>query len=83
MDTIIAVRKEMVGYKYRHFKGGLYLVTELAVHTETGEPMVIYKSMENPNLVWSRPLDMFKSEVDHEKYPDVKQVLRFERVEKA
>lgn len=83
MDTIIAMRKEIVGYKYRHFKGGLYLVTELAVHTETGEPMVIYKSVENPDLVWCRPLDMFISEVDYEKYPDVKQALRFERVGEA
>ena len=75
------IRNEMVGYKYRHFKGGLYLVTDLAIHTEDEVPVVIYKSMEDPELVWCRPLNMFVSEVEHKKYPDVKQKMRFERIE--
>ena len=70
----------MVGFRYRHFKGGVYLVTDIAVHSETEEPMVIYKNFDNPSLVWCRPLSMFMSEVDHEKYPDVKQLMRFERI---
>lgn len=45
--------------------------------------MVIYKNFGNPYLVWCRPLSMFMSEVDHEKYPDVKQVMRFERLGEA
>ena len=75
------LRKEMKGYTYRHFKGGMYVVTELAVHTETDEIMVVYKNMETPDLVWCRPLDMFLSEVDHENYPNVEQTMRFEKIE--
>lgn len=74
------MKDAMVGFRYRHFKGGIYLVTDIAVHSETAEPMVIYKSFDNSDLVWCRPLGMFLSEVDHEKYPDVKQLMRFERI---
>lgn len=70
----------IVGIKYKHFKGGVYLVTNIAVHSETGEPMVVYKNVDNPDLVWCRPLNMFMSEVDHEKYPDVEQLMKFERI---
>ena len=77
------MKSAMVGFRYRHFKGGVYLVTDIAVHSETEEPMVIYKSFDNSDLVWCRPLSMFMSEVDHEKYPDVKQLMRFERIGEA
>ena len=76
------MKKGIVGFRYRHFKGGVYLVTDIAVHSETEEPMIIYKSIDNQELVWCRPLSMFMSEVDHEKYPDVKQLMRFERIGK-
>ena len=79
---ISEMKSDMVGYRYRHFKGGVYVITDIAVHSETEEPMVIYKSFDAPEFVWCRPLDMFLSEVDHEKYPDVKQCMRFERIEK-
>ena len=77
------MKSAIVGFRYRHFKGGIYLVTDIAVHSESEEPMVIYKSFDDPDLVWCRPLDMFLSEVDHEKYPDVKQLMRFERLGEA
>lgn len=70
-------RAEMIGKYYRHFKGNVYRVLAIGVHSETAELMVIYCSMNDLNM-WIRPLDMFLSEVDHEKYPDVKQKLRFE-----
>ena len=70
----------MVGCKYRHFKGGIYVATDIAVHSETEEPMVIYHSFYHPERVWCRPLSMFLSEVDREKYPDVEQKMRFEKV---
>lgn len=76
------LKGQMVGHKYRHFKGGIYEVIDLAVHSESEEPMIIYRNAENPNLVWCRPLDMFLSEVDHTKYPEVKQMLRFEKIDK-
>lgn len=80
------MKKGIVGFRYRHFKGGIYDVTDIAVHSETEEPMVIYKTFnntENTEYVWCRPLSMFLSEVDHEKYPDVKQAMRFERMGQA
>ena len=79
-EQIKCMKDGIVGFRYRHFKGGIYIVTDIAVHTETLEPMVIYKSFNKPDYVWSRPLSMFLSEVDHEKYPDVKQLMRFERM---
>lgn len=75
------IREKMVGRRYQHFKGGIYVVTDIAIHSETAEMIVIYKSFENPALVWARPYDMFVSEVDHEKYPDVKQEYRFQLIE--
>jgi hypothetical protein len=74
------MKYEMIGCGYRHFKGGIYIVTALAVHSETEEPMVIYESFDDPTLVWCRPLSMFLSSVDKEKYPDVEQRMRFERI---
>lgn len=74
------MKDSVVGYRYRHFKGGVYIVTDLAVHSETEEPMVIYRNFNDPTLVWCRPLSMFLSEVDKEKYPDAEQRMRFERI---
>ena len=75
------IKGAMVGHLYKHFKGGLYVVTDIAVHSETEEPMVIYRNFHDSSLVWCRPMSMFLSEVDHEKYPDVKQLMRFEKLE--
>lgn len=80
MPSYEELRNEFVGFKFRHFKGNIYLVTDIAVHTETGEPMVIYKDENDSLKVWCRPLEMFTSEVDHDKYTDVKQKKRFEKI---
>lgn len=66
---------------YRHFKGKYYIVEGIANNSETSEPMVVYRHLYGDRSLCARPVDMFLSEVDHEKYPDVKQKYRFEEVD--
>lgn len=65
---------------YRHFKGNIYRVLNIAEHTETGEKMVIYQSVDDESKIYARPLEMFMGTVDRAKYPDAEQSMRFELV---
>ena len=63
---------------YRHFKGNHYLVEDIAKDSETQEEMVIYRRLYEDCTLWVRPKEMFLSEVDRNKYPNVTQKYRFE-----
>jgi hypothetical protein len=66
---------------YRHFKGDLYLVEDVAKHSETDEEYVIYRKLYGDCSLWIRPKEMFLSPVDKEKYPDCPQEYRFQLIE--
>lgn len=82
------MRKLDISKRYRHFKGFEVTILALGTHTETNETMVVYSCdsfngkshKKDENGIYIRPLDMFLSEVDHEKYPNVKQKYRFEEI---
>ena len=72
------IRKIKVKGIYKHFKGDYYLVEDIATHSETKEKYVVYRWLYWNNELYIRPLDMFLSEVNHEKYPNVTQKYRFQ-----
>ena len=81
------MREVKVGSLYKHFKGHIYKVIAIAYDTEKyseenkdDSRVVVYENIESKD-VWARPYSMFIEEVDHNKYPDVKQKYRFEEYE--
>lgn len=72
------MREIKINGVYKHFKGDYYLVQDVANDSETKQLFVVYRRLYGDGSLWIRPLEMFLSEVDHEKYPNVKQKYRFE-----
>ena len=66
---------------YKHFKGDYYLVEEIAKDCETLEDVVIYRKLYDDGSFWVRSLTDFMGKVNHEKYPNVEQVYKFELIE--
>lgn len=78
-SNIEVVMNEIVkGGLYRHFKGMYYYVLDVATHSETGKKLVVYQKLYDERDLYVRPLEMFCSDVDRDKYPDVKQQKRFQ-----
>ena len=82
LAELCTVEALLVGEKFKHFTGGIYIVDGAAIHTETGEIMIIYHNVtrEHSYEFHACPKDMFLSKVDREKHPDATQEYRFERV---
>ena len=74
-------RKIKINRVYKHFKGNLYLVEDIATNSETEEEYVVYRALYGENKLYIRPLSMFMSKVDKKKYPDVRQKYRFKLVD--
>lgn len=74
------MRELKVGGVYRHFKGNFYRVEGTAIDSETQQTLVLYRPLYGEGALWARPLEMFLSEVDRDKYPDSLQKYRFEEV---
>lgn len=75
-------RKIKIKGIYKHFKGNLYLVEDIAHGSEDDIEYVVYRALYGEYKLYIRPLDMFLSKVDKIKYPNIKQVYRFELINK-
>lgn len=71
-------KRDFVDDKEKNENKYLYRVIEIAQHTETGEPLLIYQALYYPFQVFARPLLMAEEKTDKDKYPDAKQEYRLE-----
>lgn len=79
-DIVQHFKRELLSEEEKKTNRYLYQIVGVAEHTETGEEMMVYQALYDSMRLYVRPLSMFLEEVDHEKYPNIKQVHRFEKV---
>jgi len=65
---------------FRHFKGNTYKIITIAKDSETLEDTIIYQGQYDDNPCWVRKIEDFFDEVDKNKYPDIEQKYRFEKI---
>ena len=78
-DIVRHFKRELLSEEDACGERYLYEIVGSAIHSETGEKLMVYRAMYGEKGLFVRPYDMFISEVDHEKYPSVKQKYRFEK----
>ena len=81
-DIVQHFKRELLTEEERAGSMYLYEIIGVATHSETREPLMVYRPLYDDGGMYVRPLEMFLSEEDHEKYPEVKQKYRFEEVRK-
>lgn len=79
-DIVQHFKREMLSDEEKTKNKYLYKIVGVALHSETREPMMVYRPLYDDEGMYVRPLEMFLSEVEHEKYPNVKQIYRFEKI---
>lgn len=77
-DIVQHFKREGISEKSSEY---IYKILAFARHTETGERLVVYQGLYPPYKTCARPYEMFISEVDRIKYPNIKQRYRFEKIE--
>lgn len=68
----------MIHGVYKHFKGDSYIVEDVAVDSESGGTLVLYRALYGEGVLYARPIELFLGKVDKEKHPKAKQEFRFE-----
>ena len=80
-DIVRHFKRETLGEEDLRANKYLYEIVGVAIHSETREEMMVYRALYDDGGIYVRPLQMFMEEVDHVKYPEIKQKYRFEKVE--
>ena len=78
-DIIQHFKRETVDQNSMQY---LYEFIGVATHSETRDRVVVYRALYGDKGLFVRPYEMFMEEVDHDKYPEIRQKYRFEKIRK-